>query len=191
MKPIFTVHAGEYLVGSYIEQKLRDKNNNKLNVWIPSKDAGIDLLITNHNNSKTASIQVKFSKDFLVAEGKPHQQKEYVSWGWWNLNRDKIQESSADFWIFVMNTFNDRNLQFVIITSDLLLKRLQHLHPNDKRIQTYLWVTAKNKCWETRGLKREQSDLIIADNYTETDKKHRNFTNYLNNWDPIIKKLSK
>ena len=55
MKPIFTIHAGEYLVASYIEQKFK-----RFNVWIPSKDTGIDLLITDSNNKKTVSLQVKF-----------------------------------------------------------------------------------------------------------------------------------
>ena len=41
MKPIFTIHAGEYLVGTYIE-----KNFKKYNVWFPSKDRGIDLLVS-------------------------------------------------------------------------------------------------------------------------------------------------
>ena len=48
MKPLFTIHAGEYLVGSYIEKHFK-----KYNVWIPSKDTGIDLLVTNSKNNKT------------------------------------------------------------------------------------------------------------------------------------------
>jgi hypothetical protein len=35
MKPIFTIHAGEYLVGSHIESKFK-----KLNVWLPTKARG-------------------------------------------------------------------------------------------------------------------------------------------------------
>jgi hypothetical protein len=35
MKPIFTVHAGEHLVGSKIEE-----NYPNLRVWVPSKDRG-------------------------------------------------------------------------------------------------------------------------------------------------------
>ena len=38
MKPLFTIHEGEFLVGSHIEKKFRDWN-----VWIPSKDKGIDF----------------------------------------------------------------------------------------------------------------------------------------------------
>ena len=59
MKPLFTIHAGEYLTGEYIE-----RNYPHWNVWVPSKDTGIDLLVTDETNSKTVSLQVKFSKDF-------------------------------------------------------------------------------------------------------------------------------
>jgi hypothetical protein len=40
MKPLFTIHAGEYLVGLHVQKSL------KLNAWIPAKDTGIDLLVT-------------------------------------------------------------------------------------------------------------------------------------------------
>jgi hypothetical protein len=41
MRPLFTIHAGEFLVGSDIEGKFRH-----VNVWLPTKDTGIDLLIS-------------------------------------------------------------------------------------------------------------------------------------------------
>ena len=62
MKPMFTVHAGEYLVGSYIEENFKN-----LNIWVPSRDSGIDLLITNKDNKKTVSIiaNVYFILEYL------------------------------------------------------------------------------------------------------------------------------
>ena len=53
MKPFFTIHAGEYLTGEFIEQKLRDPNGNRLNLWVPAKDTGVDLLVTDHLNKNT------------------------------------------------------------------------------------------------------------------------------------------
>ena len=56
MKPIFTIHAGEYLVGDYLEKHFTD-----CEIWVPSKDTGTDLLITNSTNrKKNAGIRVKF-----------------------------------------------------------------------------------------------------------------------------------
>ena len=53
MKPLFTVHAGELLVGHEIENQF-----SRVNVWVPAKDRGIDLLVSNNNN-KTAVSQLK------------------------------------------------------------------------------------------------------------------------------------
>ena len=61
MKTLFTVHAGEFLVGSEIEKRITGAN-----VWVPSKDKGIDLLISDSQNGRLVTVQVKFSRDFLV-----------------------------------------------------------------------------------------------------------------------------
>jgi hypothetical protein len=190
MKPIFTIHAGEYLVGSHIEQNVRDNNGKKPHVWIPSKDTGVDLLVTSHDNTKATGIQVKFSKDFLVTHGRPEYQEKLLSCGWWTLNREKIQASPADYWIFVLHTFNQKNMQYVIITPEELKRRLDILHPNVKSLQTYLWVTANKTCWETRGLKKKQTNALVAGNYCDHNKDTRNFTQFLNNWDEIVKKIT-
>ncbi|MFC1866532.1 hypothetical protein ACFL0H_00100 [Thermodesulfobacteriota bacterium] len=181
MKPIFTIHAGEYLVGSYIEE-----NYKELNVWIPSKDTGIDLLVTDSINSTTVSLQVKFSKDFLITHGKKEYQSKFLSWGWWTFNREKIRASPADYWVMVMHTFNDKNMHYVIIEPKELSRRMNVIHPTAKSLQTYLWVTSSKKCWETRGLKKKDQVLVANDLYSNKD---RDFSGYLNNWHPIEEKF--
>lgn len=64
MRPIFTIHAGEYLVATEIERAFPH-----LQIWIPSKDTGVDLLVTDREQTKVASLQVKFSKDYLGSAG--------------------------------------------------------------------------------------------------------------------------
>ena len=61
MKPLFTIHAGEFLVASYIEQRFKDYL-----VWLPSRDLGVDLRLTDKACKRAVSIQVKFSRDFLA-----------------------------------------------------------------------------------------------------------------------------
>ena len=39
MRPMFTVHGGEFLVGQHIEGSFKGKN-----VWVPTKNLGVDLL---------------------------------------------------------------------------------------------------------------------------------------------------
>jgi len=44
------------LVGLHVQKIL------KLNAWIPAKDTGIDLLVTDRDNHHTASLQVKYGR---------------------------------------------------------------------------------------------------------------------------------
>ncbi len=92
MKSLFTIHAGEFVVGDYIERKFR-----RVNLWVPSRDTGTDLLVTNLNNEKAISLQIKFSRDFLTTHMPSIFQKPLRACGWWSLNREKIAKSNADY----------------------------------------------------------------------------------------------
>lgn len=81
-------------------------------------------------------------------------------------------------------------MQYVVVPLEKLKRRLGFLHPNVKRLQTYLWITADNECCETRGLKKKHTNSIISRNNNESDKGIRNFTQFLNNWTAIIEKLT-
>lgn len=181
MRPIFTVHAGEYLVGSYVEQMLK-----RINVWVPSKDTGVDLLLTNSSNSQLVAIQVKFSRDFLVTHMSEYFQTKLKACGWWTLNKDKLMNSKADFWVLVLYSHNQKNPHFIIVRPLELYRRLKILRGNVKTMHHYLWVTAKKECWEARELEKGESKLIVNGTYKDSE---RNFTKFLNNWQPIKKKL--
>lgn len=180
MKPLFTVHAGEYLVGSYVEEHFRD-----LSVWVPSKDTGIDLLVTNKKQTRSVSIQVKYSKDFNIAH-EPMLISRLFAAGWWTLDRKKIQSSLACFWVFVLPSFLEHETSFVIVPQAELLRRFTNIYGSKQRIDSYLWVTKNNECWETRGLKKDDKEMVAFGRYKNND---RNFSQYLNRWDLIRKKL--
>jgi hypothetical protein len=183
MKTLFTIHAGEFLVGSEIEKKI-----NGVNVWVPSKDKGIDLLVSDSKNKKLVTIQVKFSRDFLVTHMEEIFQKGLLACGWWTHKRKKIQESIADLWIFVLQAFDPKKSQYIIISPQELDQRLSQIHGPIETLQSYLWVTEKGKCWETRGLSKKDQILIANNAYTNED---RNFTRYLNVWKNLEQKLIK
>jgi hypothetical protein len=90
------------LVGSHIQMHYQ-----KWNVWLPAKDTGVDLLVTNGLNTKAVSIQVKFSKDFDLTI-RPILQHKLISAGWWALQQKKIKDSRADFWVFALSSFTQR-----------------------------------------------------------------------------------
>lgn len=178
MRSIFTVHHGEYLVGSDIEKRF-----NNYNVWVPSKDTGVDLLITNAKNKKMLGLQVKFSKDY-GDDAPAYMQSKYMdkikAWGWWTLNRNKIEQSTADLWVFVMQSFEYKTIESIVILPSILLEMHDNIiHRKSKTIQLSLWLTNKNKCWETIGMNKADRISVANDSYSN---KHRNFTPHLNNW---------
>ena len=174
MKPLFTIHAGELIVGDYLERTFRH-----VNLWVPSRDTGTDLLVTDSQNERAVSLQVKFSRDFLATHMPSIFQEPLRACGWWSLNRGKVATSRADYWVFVLVGFERRSTDFVIIKPSELLARLDAIHGKAKTIQTYLWVTKKNRCWETRGLKRQEGLAIAQGQYSNGV---RDLSEYLNNW---------
>ena len=177
MRPIFTIHAGEFLVGEYLERSFKG-----IRVWVPTKDSGVDLLVTNARNTRAVSLQVKFSRDFLTTHMDTAYQRPLRACGWWSLNRGKIENSSADFWVFALIGSKKRSHDFVIIEPKDLLNRLDNIHRKQKIVQTYIWVTESERCWEARGLSKPDG-LKIAENTFES--KSRDLTAYLNNWEMV------
>ncbi len=57
MRSLFTIHAGEFVVGEYIQ-----KNFRRLNLWVPARDTGIDLLVTDSKNKKRSHFRLSFER---------------------------------------------------------------------------------------------------------------------------------
>ena len=184
MKPLFTIHAGEYLVGSHIEKKYPNWH-----VWIPSADKGIDLLVSNTDNSKTTSIQVKSSKDYSPHSNNPVHRKKLVGSSWFSsLNSKSLSNSQADLWVLVIHSFKLNKYHYVIIKPQDLSKRFKRIHNVNQNIRSYLWITKGKECWETRGLKKAQEEAILNNDTNEIDE-NRNFSQFLNNWESLEEKL--
>ncbi len=175
MRPLFTVHAGEFLVGEFIE-----KSFPTLNVWIPSKDTGIDLLVTNKKNSSTVSLQVKLSRDYKAPEAANDFDRSLVAAGWLTLVYDKIAKSTADYWVIVLVS-HERKMQpqFIVIPPSELLKRLVSIHGQSKNYQVYPWVTKSKVALEGRGLLKAEKKALAAGSLTLG---HRDLSTFLGNW---------
>jgi len=173
MRPLFTIHAGEYLVATEIERAFP-----QLQIWIPSRDTGVDLLVTDSQQGKVASLQIKFSKDYLGSTNSALSPA-MISTGWWTFKRKKIADSPADYWVLVLYRVQSRQFDFVVIPPKELLARYDSLAPKQASIQSYFTVTAKKRCWETRGLGKDSKVAIEAGTYANPD---REFSQYLNAW---------
>jgi hypothetical protein len=178
MKPIFTVHAGEYLVGQYIEDEFK-----KWNVWIPSKDTGIDILVTNENNKKSVSLQVKLSKDYRIPIAKSAYEKQTIAAGWLTLNHEKIKNSNADFWIIILVS-HERKLspEFIIIPPKNLLALLEKIHQKREKYQVYPQILIGGRALDARGLDKVARENIAIGSHKLGD---RDMSKYLNNWDIV------
>ena len=69
-----------------------------------------------------------------------------------------------------------------------MLKIYDALNRNDKIIPTYIWVTDSKprKYWETRDIKKEEQLSIANGTFANNI---RNITDFLEDWDPIKKRL--
>ena len=175
MRPLFTVHAGEFLVGEFIEKSFPTTN-----VWIPSKDTGIDLLVTNKENTSSVSLQVKLSRDYKALEAVTDFDKGLVAGGWLTLAHDKIAKSTANYWVIVLVS-HERKMkpQFIVIPPDDLLNRLVAIHGQSKNYQVYPWVMKSNVALEGRGLSQAEKKEL-ADGSLKLGQ--RDLSKFLGDW---------
>lgn len=177
MRPLFTIHAGEFIVGELIERSFPE-----LNVWIPSKDTGIDLLVTDKNNScRPISLQVKLSRDYKAAEALNDLDRRLVALGWLTLNHDKIKKSPADYWVFVLVSHErKRQPYFIVIQPQELLRRLVAIHGEAERYHFYPWVMDSGLVLDGRGLSVKDKKTLAADGVVDGE---RDLSQYLGNWE--------
>jgi len=186
MTPIFTIHAGEYLVGEMIQ-----KNYPDCDVWVPAKDRGIDMLVTNKkNNHKSVTLQIKLSKDYVPVQ-KSEVKDRYNSWGWWSFNLkaidDNIEKANPDFWLLAISGYGKKALRCIIIKPTELRRRLVAIHGKEKSLKPYLWITKDGKCFEARSLNNAEKDRLLSGDYSEIKGSDKDFTAFLDNWKPLEK----
>jgi hypothetical protein len=163
------------------------KRSLKLNVWVPGKDKGTDLLITDKENIHSLSLQAKSSKDHLPGLKLSTTIRQGVkASGWWQVKIETLENSKADSWIMVL--YGLKGYDFIIAKPVELLAKCKGLNRKEgkKGLDIYLCVTSAKppQCWETRALSTGQRELIA----TGTFQDHSgclDFTDYLNKWDRI------
>jgi hypothetical protein len=193
MKPLYSIHEGEYLVGLCINKAIKN-----CDLWIPAKDRGIDILVTNKKDyKKSVSLQIKFSKDHLP-ENPAIFKKFFRSCGFWNFGqtaiRDSMKRISVDFWVIALHSFSEKKIDCIVIEPNILKNKFSKFKKEgknkkgDKIAKTYFWVTKNNKCFETRDIESQQKKELLEGKFNSI-KTERVFTKYLNNWEPVKKIL--
>lgn len=178
MKPIFTIHEGEFLVGDHINRRL----GHKYDVWVPTKDTGIDLLITRRpQKGRAVGLQVKFSRSFSIPE---ELARHLIATSWFTLDPKKIYSSQADLWVFVIMTLR-HDQHFVVIPKTELQKRIPRNTGNKWNL--YLWVYDNHTCYQVRDLGKEEKHDTM---HRGVRDKQRDFSKWLENW-KLIDKFAK
>ena len=176
MTPIFTVHAGEYLVGTHLERTFPD-----CRVWIPAKDSGIDLLVTDESCSRAVSLQVKYSRDYTDSSPADPNRRAITRATFITVKREKLEASPARYWIIVLHSFAKKDPRFLVITPRELLKRIEAHHGRRASYILYFNVVGESKCWEMRAPRAEMKAALDAG----TIARSRDFTDALDNWSQI------
>jgi len=179
MKPIFTVDAGEFLIAKEFERR-------GYWVWLPSKDTGIDLLVTDHTLKKSCPLQVKFSTDFSISDSERigHELK---LCGLFQTDLAALKKSSARYWVLLIASFKLRKMAHLIISPRTLYERLSTIHgwQTGKR-HFFVWITTDGICWETNGLRKHEQLAVARGEFKD---ELRNLTPWMNNFEPIISEL--
>ena len=183
MRPLFTIHAGEFIVGEFIEKVFPN-----LDIWVPAKDTGIDLLVTGERGRPSISLQVKLSRDYKPLEARNEFEKSIVAAGWLTLDHEKLATSNADLWVVVLIS-HERTMkpQFLIVPPKELLRRLAITHGKSKRYHFYPWVTKKGVCLDGRGLMRAHKRQLVEGTMVLGS---RDLSQYLGDWS-ALKRLSR
>ena len=179
MNPLFSIHAGEYLTGGFIQH-----NFPNCRVWLPTRDTGIDLLVTNAKRTRTISLQVKFSKDFLPHSKDKFELHSLIVATWYKVKRKALVSSEADYWVFLLRSFAHGTTDYLVVSPQDLLSRFSAYHGKKATYDLYFSLNVKKQCWEVRGLNNAEKVAVASGRF---HVRERNFTEFLNKWSAIEK----
>lgn len=175
MKPLFTIHEGEFLVGDHINRRL----GRKYDVWVPTKDSGVDLLVTRKDRrGRALGLQVKFSRSFPIRE---EFSRHVLATSWYTLDPKKVMQSEADLWVFAILTLRHEE-HFVVIPTSELRKRAPRTVRGKWNL--YLWVFDDGTCYQVRDFGHEAR--LDAMRYG-VDDPGRDYSEWLENWQLLDK----
>jgi hypothetical protein len=178
MKPIFTIHEGEFLVGDYINRRFR----HKYNVWVPTKDSGVDLLVTRKGGKgRAVGLQVKFSRSFDIPK---ELTRHVLATSWYTLDPKKIRQSEADLWVFVFMTLRLERY-FVLLPTTELRKRIPRSCKSKWNL--YLWAYSDGACYQVRDLNLEGRLNAVRRGVKD---RSRDFSKWFENWS-LLQKFSR
>ena len=173
--------ASQYLVGTHLELVFRG-----CRVWVPSKDSGIDLLLTNASCSRTVPLQVKYSRDYVDSSPADLAFAGITRSSFISVQRRKLKTSPARYWIIVLHSFVSKSPRFLIVTPRELLKRIEAHHGHQDTYRLYFCVIGETKCWELRCPVAEKRKALASGSIAPS----RDFSGFLDDWSRIRQNIA-
>ena len=193
MRPIFTIHAGEFIFGEEVERVAP-----KARLWMPTKDTGVDFFITGALRKSGVGVQVKMSRDYRPLQASSKFDEALEGAGWFVFSAKKLATSEADIWsLLVVSRERRKRPYFINIPPRVLLENLRRVHGEQTSYHLYVWVISARKiagnpssnellCLEGRNIKEEGKAAIVTGDFQFGD---RNLTKYLESWE-FLERLS-
>ena len=133
--------------------KVRDFFKGDVEVFVPlnAQLKDIDLVAYNLKNKKAATLQVKGSRAYEPsAMGRDFDNG---SAGWFSLDKEKTEGSTADFFVFLVNVIAElersvrRNLEshFITVRTATFKELCKQYKPPKPRYDFYIWVNPRSK----------------------------------------------
>ena len=102
------MHAGEFVFAEAIEKRYPN-----LKIWMPTKDTGVDFLLTGEASKSPVSVQVKMSRDYRPAFSKDDFDEKLNAAGWFVFSYSALESSSAGIWsLILISHVRKQNLYF-------------------------------------------------------------------------------
>ena len=182
IKNFWSLETGECIFAEELYKKYKDK----LDLYFPLKDIGVDLIAVKKGAHKgMVSFQVKESRYY-------EKKAEKKSSTWHQETKKKINRSRGrvDFWVFLIylpgylagtNKKNKFEKYFIIIPTGELLEKVKFKTPDKNgKYHFYFRIEADNK---------EVTDVRENEKTQENNRGAFDYSKYLNAWQFIERKI--
>lgn len=187
MRPIFTIHAGEFLFGEALK-----KEAPLCELWLPIKDTGIDFLVTGDHLEKPIGVQVKMSRDYSPPVARTDFERQQSCGGWLTINLGKLAASQASIWsIVVVSNERKRKPHFINVPKNVLYEKVSaavsgeasksksvHFYPSVLRSKPR--GKGDSICINTRGMTKSEKNNV-ANDWSNIEAK-RDLSPFFDNW---------
>jgi len=174
IKNFWSIEPGELIFAEELFSKYPDK----LNVYFPLKDTGVDLLAISKAKKNSITFQIKESRY-------------YKNNTWHQETKKRIQRNRAnvDFYIFIIyypSTDSERGSHkfekhYIIVPMKDLIKKIEHKSPDKNGKYSFYFHLEKNN---TQVKEIREKKATLQNNKTAFD-----YSSYLNAWHLIDKKI--